>query len=457
MWFFRKYLVLFLLFSAPMTAMAEPCGDFGESRPLSIPVNYASGPGERELYAESHALILAASAYEHWDKLGSVPAETQDLVDALVGQGFHVRVICDPRGGENGGLGEVAGFLRAFGKDDARLIIFMTGHGWVEPRQTIGYYAGVDSPQAGQDATALSLSSERIIALARSASPLHLLFVVDACYSAAIFTTKGGDRPLRAISLIDYEALAKPTRSFITAGSTDQETPSPSIFTPAFVMGVSGFADLNGDGLVRGAELSAWLRDKVANSTGRATTPISGHVPLTRGEIVSGGGDIVFKYDPAQRPTVPDRLRSPGAAWVQAPAAAIETPPEAAWPDARYEVTYFQKASDGDRVIAALDTAGTPYATTKPILAGSQRVTNGLACHPDAPVEVVRAAARALIEGGVPLKIIDQATLHLQARRFMLQALSFGRVESADYRPLTLQDLDRLEGCPNEFVFRSTS
>lgn len=451
-----KWLLAWCFLMLPFGASAAaPCGDFGESRPMSVPVQYVTGPGEKELYSGSYALVLASSDYLHWRKLSSIPLETQDLVDTLVAQGFRVRVVCNPAGGENGGLGEVAKFLDAHGQSDARLVIFMTGHGWVEPLKSIGYYAGVDSPEAGEAARPLSIASERIIALAKSAKPRHLLFVVDACYSAAIFTTKGGALPLKAISLVDYDAVARPARSFITAGDAAQETPSPSIFTPAFIMGIAGYADLNGDGMVRGAELSTWLRDKVANSTGRATTPISGHVPLTPGDIVSGGGDIVFKYDAASMVSVRDKLRSPGAKDVLAPEAKITTPSEGEWRDPRYAVTYFQKSADGQRVVAALDHARTPYLTTRPILPGNDRITNGLACHPEAPVEVVRAAARALIEGGVPLRIIDQATKLLDQRRFMLQALSFARVEGSKYRDLTVADLDALTSCPNEFVFRA--
>jgi hypothetical protein len=121
---------------------------------------------------------------------------------------------------------------------------------------------------------------------------------------------------------------------------------------------------------------------------------------------------------------------------------------------ADYRVFFFEKDADRDAVTKALDARQVPHLSKPSPLPASGRI-NGIACHPGAPAGAVRTVARALIEGGVDILIIDQATKRLNERRNIIQVLQFARVDAVhrpDLRPLRLADLDAITGCPNEFV-----
>jgi hypothetical protein len=441
------------------TATAAICEESGSSQSLSLPVKYPEASEDKQLYGGSYALIVGANDYRHWEDLPAVAKERVDLRRALVAQGFWVRVICDPPAEGVGGLDEIKRFLDKFAVGDNRVLVFISGHGWVDNDAYSGFFAAVDSPlpSARAEARKKGLGSKALIELAKDTSARHLMFVIDACYSAAIFTSKSADRPVQrgtgVLSLVDYEEISRPSRQFLTAGSDEQETPSPSIFTPAFILGISGFADLNKDGLVRESELSAWLRQVVANSTGEKTTPRSGYIPTSPSEISTGGGEMVFRYDDAMMGAAPKILTGGGEAYL-GDLAYVPPKEETGWPDSRYRVSYYDKTADKGAIIRALDAAGIPYLTTKAILP-NERETNALACHPGAPAAVVRAVARALITGGVRLRIIDRAEKLVNERRFEVQLLHIGRVRGAGYRDITLDDLDKLTGCQDEFRFRA--
>lgn len=442
------------LSTALNTSYAAVCGEFGESKPLSIPVKYSNGLAEEPMYDGSYALIVGASDYQHMGKLPAVKIESTDLTHALAGQGFKVRVICDPPAQGDGGLGEVKRFLTQYGNSGKnRLVVYLSGHGWVDKQGEFGYFAAVDSVDPGKNediAKKQGISSQDLIKLTKSVTKGHLIVLVDACYSAAFFNTKSALPPPASTSSIDYEEASQPVRWFLTAGTEGQQTPSPSIFLPALLLGISGYADqLPADGVVRGSELAVYVRHIVANSSGKKTTPRTGYIPTKLGEIMNQGGDPMFRYDAAMKANVVNNIRSAGLDYLvsrDAPA------PEAGdWPDPKYRIIYFEKKADNGDVLRALESARLPYLSTRPVLSDATR-TNALACHPGAPIAVVKAAARGLIQNGIALRIIDRGR---KRGPYDVQLAHFGRVANDRYRDLTLEDLDALdayETCPNEFT-----
>ncbi|MBN7136921.1 hypothetical protein A7A76_19460 [Lysobacter enzymogenes] len=423
---------------------------------MSIPVDYGGKKIDKRLYDGSYALIVGASDYQILRKLPDVKIESGDLADALAAQGFKVRMVCDPTAGGDGGLSEVGRFFDQYGKNgNNRLLVFLSGHGWVD-RDNHGYFAAVESVNPRTDENAAKrqgFSSERMIELTRRVKTRHLLVVVDACYSASFFTNKSAIAMPTSTSVVDFEAASQPAKWFLTAGDAGQETPSPSIFLPALLLGISGYADLMPtDGIVRGSELAAYVRHVVANSQGPQTTPNTGYIPIKGGSISDDRGDPMFRYDPAMKEKAADHIRSAGLQYL-----IDRDPPRSesdGWPDPRYQLIYFRKEADGDKVLAAMKNARLPYLSTRPVLAQTTR-TNGIACRRGAPVAVVKAAARGLIQNGVPLRIIDQG---FKRGQYDIQLLHFGRVADDRFRDLTLQDLDALDAyktCPNEFVFRA--
>lgn len=439
-------------------ARAAVCDETGVSRPTSIPISSTLDSTEHQIYAGNYALLVGASQYRHdppWEPLDGVSDELKSLQSLLVSQGFHVRRICDPLTSGPGGLTEVERFVRQYGNGTNRLLVYLSGHAWADDNAKVGYFAAVDSEAPGTAAARLSgLGSQKIISLARLFAGRHLLIVVDACYSAQIFTLKSAQQP-DAISVIDFEDISRPVRDFMTAGAADQRTPNPSLFTPAFILGVAGMADLNHDGIVRASELALWVRDKVANSSANNTTPRSGKIPVVPQDFDPNGGDVVFRYDASQIERIKSDLtgNGPGALAGAQLLNGIDRPVDAGssgLSDSKYQITYYEKTGDHGLVQKSLDAARIPYLSQGSILppAGA---TNGIACHRDAPAHVVVATARALIEGGVHLRVIDRINVNPMKNRYVIEALRFERVAGPRYRDITLDDLTEITNCPLDF------
>lgn len=465
-----RFILSLLLLAAsifPDKVVARVCAEAGVSSPLSIPVSNDLGADDRQLNSGSYALVVGASDYQAWPSLPDVAYERKAVADELLRHGFHVRQICDPQRGPNDTLAEIRRFIREFGVGNNRLVIYLGGHGWAEPDLRKGYYVNVDSPKAGPQAREFGFSSIDMLDVAATFRGRHLLIVVNSCYSATMFTRQGGGS-YPPVSVIDYEALSRPSRRFITAGERGAETPSPSPFAAAFVIGIAGGADLNHDGLVRGAELAVWLRDTVSRAS-RPSVPQSGYVPNPRSSHAPrdtfddadySSGDIVFRYTESHFIQTRKDIESDGSnnflvAHRDLPDFSAGRPASSktSLPD-DYFVFFFEKDRDRSKIEQTLTDNNIPFLVKESILPSSGKI-NGLACHPDAPAGAIKTVARALIQNGVDIRIIDQATRQLDQRRKIIQVLQFKRVDETrrpDLRPLTLSDLDVLDKCPNDFV-----
>jgi uncharacterized caspase-like protein len=243
---------------------ADGCQDRGVSKPVSVPVTYDTGLQEKPLYAGSYALVIGAVNYRYLDRLPAVSGEIENVANALARQNFAVHMLCDPAMSGPVGFKEVTAFLAEHAGDQNRIVIFFSGHGWVDktPSVPAGYFAAVDSPKSSDDlagARADGFSSQDILHAVQQSKAKHLLVVVDACHSSALFVTVKGDEPARFVlnqppSPEEFDNFSDPARQFLTAAD-DEVAPSPSAFSAAFVLGIEGGADLDGDGLVRFSEL----------------------------------------------------------------------------------------------------------------------------------------------------------------------------------------------------------
>ena len=124
----------------------------------------------------------------------------------------------------------------------------------------------------------------RILAGARDSEANHVLYLFDSCFSGTIFKTKALPEEPPHITT----ALGLPVRQFITAGGAQDQVPSRSTFTPAFVDAlVLGRGDLNKDGYVSGTELGLYLQQEVPRHTRQ--TPQFGKIAdydLSRGDFI---------------------------------------------------------------------------------------------------------------------------------------------------------------------------
>jgi tetratricopeptide (TPR) repeat protein len=254
----------------------------------SLKITDSSGR-EVIVYKESHALVIWAGDYQHWDKLNNIEDEAKEVVAALKRQGFEVTVVANPTGQTLKQAMET--FIANYGfMPDNRLVIFFSGHGYTR-KKTKGYLVPVDAPdpasnsQSQQDFLKVALDMEQVESLARRIEAKHVLFVFDSCFSGTIFKQRSSsEKPLYIQSVMN-----KPVRQFLTAGDANQRVPAKSVFTPLFIRALEGKADvINRDGYVTGNELGNYLKQNLSDYT-KTQTPQFGTIrdpDLDQGDIV---------------------------------------------------------------------------------------------------------------------------------------------------------------------------
>ena len=251
--------------------------------------------GSIDLYKGSYALLIGISDYQYWPKLESIPSEVDEVKTALKSQGFLVQTVLDPTSDElKDAFSDFIGDY-GFGKEN-RLLFYYAGHGATRSDGKMGYLAPVDAPLIAKDPRGFkrkAVSMSQVLTWCREIEAKHVLFLFDSCFSGTIFESRGVPGPPPHIT--NY--TAEPVRFFITAGSAKEQVPAQSTFTPSFVRGLRGEADINKDGYVTSSEIGMYLHDKLLYyRTGQ--TPQYGKIRdplLDRGEFVfvlnnAGGG-----------------------------------------------------------------------------------------------------------------------------------------------------------------------
>jgi hypothetical protein len=240
-------------------------------------------------YKESHALVIWAAAYRDpfWKKLNNISLEADQVVAALKAQGFQVTVVANPDSQQL--TGSIDRFIQNHGfQPDNRLLIYYAGHGWTR-KTNYGYLVPIDAPDASTvegdlKFARMALSMEQILSWSKQIEAKHVLFVFDSCFSGSVFKVRGASRP----PLYLERKMNLPVREFITAGDANEEVPAKSIFTPLFVRGLNGEADLNRDGYITGSELGDYLPQQLARYT-QEQNPQYGKIrdpDLDQGDIV---------------------------------------------------------------------------------------------------------------------------------------------------------------------------
>jgi len=215
-----------------------------------------------DIYQGSHALVVGVSDYTRgWPDLHSVPAEILTVQAALERSGFSVVTVLNP----DAEALECAfeDFIVKHGYEpDNRLVFFFSGHGFSRAGGTKGYLVPTDAPDPTQDKRGFlkrALSMSQIKTWAREMDARHAIFLFDSCFSGTIFKSKALPVYPPHITAL----AARPVRQFISAGDAGETVPAKSVFTPMFVRGLRGDADLSSDGYVTGQELGMFIRDQV--------------------------------------------------------------------------------------------------------------------------------------------------------------------------------------------------
>jgi peptidoglycan/xylan/chitin deacetylase (PgdA/CDA1 family)/TolA-binding protein len=257
----------------------------------------APAPGSFESpYRESWAAVIGIDDYQTWPKLRYAVNDAQAVRDVLI-QKYrfkpeNVFTLFDKEATRENILSLLGDKLASASmvKHDDRVFVFFAGHGATRKLASgrdLGYIIPVDGGLDDYQGQAISMSNFQDISEAIPAK--HLLFVMDSCYSGLALTRGGGGLPGSQNYL--QEIARREARQMFTAGGADEEVADNgpnghSIFTWTLLQALDGRADLNGDGVITGTELAAYVIPAVSSLSHQ--TPVFGNL------VGSEGGDFIF-------------------------------------------------------------------------------------------------------------------------------------------------------------------
>ncbi|MEQ4575484.1 MAG: polysaccharide deacetylase family protein, partial [Gammaproteobacteria bacterium] len=263
-------------------------------------------------YEKSWALVIGIDDYAKWPRLEYAANDAQAIADALTGRfGFPSSQVIVLKNGEATRNNILAAFHDRLAdgrtqKND-RVFVFFAGHGATRrlaSGRELGYIIPADSDPAEFASDAIAMSD--IQNIAESLQAKHVLFVMDACYSGLGLTRGGG-----GVNAYLRENARRVGRQMLTAGGADQQVADSgpdghSVFTWVLLQALSGKADLNGDGLITGTELAAYVAPAV--SAVSQQTPAFGSLPGSQ------GGEFVFQVPQAEEFLTADTAQLPADA-----------------------------------------------------------------------------------------------------------------------------------------------
>jgi peptidoglycan/xylan/chitin deacetylase (PgdA/CDA1 family)/uncharacterized caspase-like protein len=268
--------------------------DAAGAGPAASAAASAAAVSDTTTEGDSWAVVIGIDDYAHWPKLSHAARDAESVQGLLVSKlGFkpgHVISLQNQSATRTNVLAAFNEQLPKAGlKKTDNLFVFFAGHGATQhltSGRDLGYLIPVDAAadHVADDAipmTELQNISEQLVAR-------HVIFVMDACYSG-LGLVRGGGRPGGGNFLRDN--AHRVGRQMLTAGGADQMVADGgpgghSIFTWTLLQGLSGKADLNGDNIITGTELAAYIAPAVASVS--AQTPAFGSLPG------SEGGEFVF-------------------------------------------------------------------------------------------------------------------------------------------------------------------
>jgi peptidoglycan/xylan/chitin deacetylase (PgdA/CDA1 family)/tetratricopeptide (TPR) repeat protein len=270
--------------------------DFSPETGTSVQTAAASS-GIESPYRESWAVVIGIDDYQSWPKLRYAVNDAQAVRDVLI-QKYHFKPenvfsLFDKEATREkilSLLGDKLANVNMVQHDD-RVFVFFAGHGATRKLPSgrdLGYIIPVDAGVTDYQGQAISMSNFQDISDAIPAK--HLLFVMDSCYSG-LALTRGGAGVQGTMNYLQ-EIAKREARQMFTAGGADEEVADNgpnghSVFTWTLLQGLDGRADLNGDGVITGTELAAYVIPAVSSLSRQ--TPVFGNL------VGSGGGDFIFE------------------------------------------------------------------------------------------------------------------------------------------------------------------
>ena len=257
--------------------------------------NVAVAKPAEPAYRESWAAIIGIDDYQKWPKLRYAANDATAMRDILV-QKYqfkpqNVFLLLNGQATRENILSLIGDKLANpdMVKREDRVFVFYAGHGATRKLPSgrdLGYIIPVDADLQNYQGKAISMTNFQDIAEAVPAK--HLLFVMDSCYSGLALVRGGG---IAHSTNYLQEITRRTAREMFTAGGADEQVADNgpnghSIFTWTLLQALDGRADLNGDGVITGTELAAYVAPAVSSLSHQ--TPAFGNMPG------SEGGDFIF-------------------------------------------------------------------------------------------------------------------------------------------------------------------
>ncbi len=247
-------------------------------------VNESNENYNKQLYEESHALIIGINKYNKWPKLSHAVTDAEKVRELLLLQDFDVKLRT------NLDFEELEELLKNFFYEeynpDTRLFIWFSGHGHTLNKD--GFLVARDTPHHKNVSQFLrkSLPLRRFEEFIRFSSAKHIFAVFDSCFAGTIFKKeRSAPPPIRL-------AVKNQVRQFLTSGDEGQRVPDDGKFREFFIRAIQGEEyDLKpkNKGYLMASELSDFLERRVSNFTDDEQTPLWGKLPGFK------RGDFVFK------------------------------------------------------------------------------------------------------------------------------------------------------------------
>jgi peptidoglycan/xylan/chitin deacetylase (PgdA/CDA1 family)/uncharacterized caspase-like protein len=244
---------------------------------------------------DSWAVVIGVDDYAHWPRLSHAARDAESVQALLTTKlGFkpaHVISLQNQAATRSNVMAVFNEQLPKAGlKKTDNLFVFFAGHGGtrhLSSGRDLGYIIPVDA--STDDLAGDAIPMTELQNISESLVARHVIFVMDACYSG-LGLVRGGGASTRSGNFLRDNAH-RVGRQMLTAGGADQMVADGgpgghSIFTWTLLQGLSGKADLNGDNIITGTELAAYIAPAVASVS--AQTPAFGSLPG------SEGGEFVF-------------------------------------------------------------------------------------------------------------------------------------------------------------------
>jgi tetratricopeptide (TPR) repeat protein len=285
--------------------------------------------GSSKFYEASYALLIGMVNYtdeNSWNSLPSVKAELDDIGDMLDKHNFEVTYLIDRP--KKHLFEEVDNFLSSHNHRDSRILIYVSGHGYIEPEmRSIVYFIPVDAPNPS-DPTFFSVAVKDSdiegwlqTGLFRSK---HVLLLLDMCFSGGVVPRERKDVS-EAVSLLwegwqkqsqlqhnekgtkfSLELMKEPNQQIFAAGRYNKSVPGESDFAKAFVRGLTNVeADTQHPyGIVTASELGMWLQAEIRRG--------GKHEPQYF-KSRSNSGELIFDLSTYFDNSIVDCAQQPGA------------------------------------------------------------------------------------------------------------------------------------------------